>query len=280
MTSSSPKFSAIVLAGQRPGPDPVAEARGVRAKALAPVGGRAMILNVLDALEASPWIDNIYVTMADPALADTEPRLTAFRDNGHIVEGDGSICASVRRATAEKGIKTPLLVVTADHALLTPEMIDHFCRETQTGIGSGNRSEDFLFAVVAERAFRRTYPAVRRTFLRFRDDNYSGCNLYAFMTPASFRVLDFWEKVEQERKHPLRLIRALGPLNLLRYLLRLERLAGMVGRAGRLLDLKGRAVIMPQAEAAIDVDTPRDLALVEDILGARQPAARTAKAVS
>lgn len=277
MIRTSPKFSAIVLAGQRPGPDPVAEARGVRSKALAPVGGRAMILNVLDALEASPWIGDIYVTMEDPDLADTEPRLTAFRENGHIVEGDGSICANVRRAAAEKNVKTPLLVVTADHALLTPEMVDHFCRETQTPPPS--RNEDFLFAVVAERAFRRIYPAVRRTFLRFRDDNYSGCNMYAFMTPASFRVLDFWEKVEQQRKHPLRLIRALGPLNLLRYLLRLEQLAGMVGRAGHLLGLNGRAVVMPQAEAAIDVDTPRDLALVEEILGARDPARQTAKAV-
>jgi len=90
------------------------------------------------------------------------------------------------------------------------------------------------------------------------------------MSAASFRVLDFWHSIEQQRKKPLRLIRAFGMGNLVRYLLRLDSLTDMINRAGRKLGVNGKPVIMPQPEAAIDVDTPRDLILVEQILGARR----------
>jgi len=268
MTGPSVKFSVIVLAGQRPGTDPVAEARGVKAKALAPVAGRAMILNVLDALEASPWVGDVYITLEDPKLSEAEPRLMAYAETGHIVQGTGTICGSVLSAVETRDIKTPFLVVTADHALLTADMLDHFCEDAARAFAAERR--DFLFGVVSERSFRHAYPSATRTFLDFRDDSYSGCNLYAFMSAASFRVLDFWHSIEQQRKKPLRLIRAFGMGNLVRYLLRLDSLTDMINRAGRKLGVNGKPVIMPQPEAAIDVDTPRDLILVEQILGARR----------
>ena len=56
MSESSQLFIAIVLAGVRPTGDPVAEAAGVPCKAFIPVGGKPMVLRVLDALEASPKI--------------------------------------------------------------------------------------------------------------------------------------------------------------------------------------------------------------------------------
>jgi GTP:adenosylcobinamide-phosphate guanylyltransferase len=59
MTRSTTPFSAVVLAGDRSAGDPVARATGVSSKALTPVGGRPMVLRVLDALEAAREIENI-----------------------------------------------------------------------------------------------------------------------------------------------------------------------------------------------------------------------------
>lgn len=278
MTNKPVKFSVILLAGQRPGTDPVAEASGVKAKALAPVAGQAMILNVLDALEASPWVGDIFITLEDPELSSSVPRLMAYDGTGHVVQGTGTICDSVLSAVETQDIRTPFLVITADHALLTVDMLDHFCEETARA--HTRESRDFLFAVVSERSFRRAYPYATRTFLDFRDDSYSGCNMFAFMTTTSFRVLDFWHSIEQQRKKPLRLIRAFGTGNLVRYLLRLDSLTDMINRAGRKLGVNGKAVVMPQPEAAIDVDTPRDLELVEKILMARRAGTRKAAAAA
>ncbi len=260
-------FTAIVLAGQRPGVDPVAHARGVTYKALAPVGGRAMILNVLDALEASPWVGNVFISLEDRDLANAEPRLKDYLASGRIADAGTSICTSVASAIEQKGITPPILVVTADHALLTVDMLDGFCRDAVRL----HREEalDFALAMVARRLFRATYPDARRTFIPFRDDGYSGCNLFAFMTPAAHKVLDFWGRIERERKKPWRLIRAFGIGNLLRYLLRLEDLQGMMIRAGKVIGIRGRAIVLLCPEAAIDVDTVEDLKLVEEILAAR-----------
>ena len=52
-TFSTSPFWAVVLAADRTSADPVALAAGVPCKALAPVGGRPMLLRVLDALSAA-----------------------------------------------------------------------------------------------------------------------------------------------------------------------------------------------------------------------------------
>lgn len=267
MTDNAPTFTAIILAGQRPGVDPVARARGVTYKALAPVGGRAMILNVLDALEASPWIGKIVVSLEDRALANTEPRLKVYLDGGQIADAGRSICTSVTAAVDEKAIKPPFIVVTADHALLTVDMLDRFCREALRL--HREEAADFALAMVGRKTFRAAYPTAHRTFLNFRDDGYSGCNMFAFMTPAAFKVLDFWGRIERERKKPWKLIGAFGMSNLVRYLLRLENLKTMIARGGRVVGVTGRAIIMDCPEAAIDVDTLEDLTLVEQILAER-----------
>ena len=51
MQISETPFTAIILAGDRTSGDPLAEAAGVACKSLVPVGGRPMVLRVLDSLE-------------------------------------------------------------------------------------------------------------------------------------------------------------------------------------------------------------------------------------
>jgi len=83
-------------------------------------------------------------------------------------------------------------------------------------------------------------------------------------------MVEFWSHVERERKHPLRLIRTLGGLVLIRYVLGCLSLSEALDRLGRRLDLQVKEVLLPFPEAAIDVDTPEDLALAEKILMERR----------
>ncbi|RMF10674.1 MAG: hypothetical protein D6763_05190 [Alphaproteobacteria bacterium] len=268
MNQINPTFTAIVLAGQRSGVDPVANARGVTYKALAPVGGRPMILNVIEALEACPWVDRVIVSLEDRKLAEQEPGLKAYQKLGQIADAGPSICTSVAAAVRQKNIQAPFLVVTADHALLTPAMLNRFCEESVHL--HKTETVDFTLAMVARTTFQAAYPMARRTFLNFRDDGYSGCNMFAFMTITALRVLDFWVRIERDRKKPWRLMRAFGLMNLFRYLFRLEDLQSMIARGGKVVGVVGRAVVMDCPEAAIDVDTIEDLDLVERILATRR----------
>ena len=113
------------------------------------------------------------------------------------------------------------------------------------------------------------WPGTRRTWLRFRDGRFSGCNLFWLGTPGAAGAVAFWRRVEQDRKRPLAMIALLGPPALLRFALGRLTLADALAALGRRTGTRLAAVEMPFAEAAIDVDRPADLALAEAALASR-----------
>ena len=83
---------------------------------------------------------------------------------------------------------------------------------------------------------------------------------------CSSDLVEFWTQVERERKRPLRLIRRLGWVMLIRYILGTLSLSDALNELSQRLGLSIKDIILPFPEAAIDVDTPEDLALVEQIV--------------
>jgi hypothetical protein len=157
------------------------------------------------------------------------------------------------------------LVTTADHALLTADMVDYFCakaRETGGDIVVGLALIDLVLTA---------YPNTKRTAIQLRDGGYCSCNLFAFLTPRSRIAAEFWRKVESQRKKTLRVIAGFGWLNLLLYLLKRPTLAEGLKRISQRLGLRAGAVLLPFPEAAVDVDSLSDWKLVESILAGRAP---------
>lgn len=250
-------FTALVLAGSRGPDDPIARHCGVEHKCLAQVRGAPMLAHVLQALAASSSIGRIFVSLADPAiLAGLAP---AERCSALISGTTPS--TSVLQALDEISDPLPLLITTADHPLLSAAMVDGFCAEARAG------GADVVAGLTDARLVRAAYPEARRTYLRFADAAYSGANLFALLTPESRRAVAFWRRVEQERKRPWRLVRAFGLGPLLAYLLGRLTLDDAMARASTVIGARLAAARLPFAEAAIDVDKPADLALVETILG-------------
>ena len=90
------EWTAIVLAGQRPGETDFAESLGVSAKALIPVGGEPMLARVVRTLLASPSVGRIIVLAqsADGLLAQAPAWLAAEPRVSTAEAGDG-ISASI-----------------------------------------------------------------------------------------------------------------------------------------------------------------------------------------
>jgi hypothetical protein len=82
---------------------------------------------------------------------------------------------------------------------------------------------------------------------------------------------DFWRQVDNQRKKPLRVVKVLGWMAILRYLLGRLTLAESLARISRRLGLKAGAVIMPFPKAAVDVDSVNDWRLVERIATNKEP---------
>jgi len=269
VNDTAESFTALVLAGRRGASDEFADAltasEAASHHALIDVGGVPMLLRVVRVLRDCPEISRIVVCIDDPSALDEVPELTRLRADGALEcrTALGSPSRSVSDLLDQLGPDEPALVVTADHALLTPEMVAHVTRAE-----AGNA--DLLVAVVTSDVILARYPETKRTWLKFRDDWVSGANLFAFRTPAARRAAEFWVRAERFRKQPWKLVGVFGPGALLAFAFRRLDLDAAFERVSRAVGARVRAVRLPWAEAAIDVDRPADLVLVNRILSERR----------
>jgi GTP:adenosylcobinamide-phosphate guanylyltransferase len=266
------RFAALVLAGRRGAEDPLARSRGATHRATLAVGGVPMLLRVVRALRAAPGIDGVTVSIDDARALDEVPELKAALAAGdlRVHQSLDSPSRSVSDALANCAPDEALLVTTADHALLAPDIVEHF-------IAAAARSEaDLLVGVVSRASLDARYPETTRTYLRMRGEAWTGANLFCFRTGRARRAADFWVRAERQRKRPWRLAWAFGPIALALFLLRRLDLDAALERASRSIGARIRAVPLPFPEAAIDVDRATDLALVERILAERERCASDA----
>jgi len=249
------RWTALLLAGSRPGRDAFAEAHGVDLKALIPIGGVPMVTRPAAALLGSPSIERVRVLAQHPeriaAVLPSDQRLS--------VETSGAtIAATLEAILADPATRFPLLVTTADHALLDGAMIGEFC--------AAAKGADLAIGMVERRALMSRLPQSRRSWYSFRGGAFSGANLFAFGSRDAIKAVSLWRSVEQDRKQGWRMIAALGLPLLLGAVLRFRTVDQTLAAIGRRLGLDLRKVELSDPLAAVDVDKPADHQLVGKIL--------------
>ena len=257
-------MNALILAGSRGPDDLMAKAAGVSHKALLPVAGVPMLLRVVEAVRTTPGIDRVHVCIEDARVVLQVPELEALH-RAHaleIVPAAESPAASVAAALRRIDLSRPLLITTGDHPLLTPAILLRF-------VESAPKDCDLAVALAPADVVAAAYPGAIRTFHRLGKRRFSGCNLFLVRSPRAARVADFWRRMEAHRKRPLRLIWEVGPLALFRIVLGLMNAEQAFGYLSRKAGATIRHVELPIADAAVDVDKPADLELVERIFAGR-----------
>jgi len=258
-----PLWTAIILAGQRPEGDPMAAYCNVQYKALIPIHGQTMLERVTRALLASAYIRKIVVMAQSPeALKKGISSDLAEHDHIAFVESNDGIATSVHGVVGTAVAPWPVLVTTADNALLTGEILDFFLQS--------HAGQDVAVGVVERRIMLAAYPDARRTWLKFRGGAYSGANLFALQNAAAKPALAMWAGVEKDRKKGWKIFAHFGLWLLLRALSRTIGFKDAMAQAGQRIGLRAEPILLPFAEAAIDVDKPADLELVTRVLRARE----------
>lgn len=251
-------ITALVLAGSRPEGEPFAAALGAKTKALIKVAGEPMILRPVRSLLASREVGDVVVLAQQPEVLSgvlpDDPRLSLRRSLGTIADTLSVVCN-------DPETRFPILVTTADHALLTPAMVAEFAAKAM--------GADIAVAFVERSRLLDRFPDAQRTWLAFGGGRYSGANLFLLGSPAAERAIAQWRSVERDRKRGLRVLAALGPALFMGAVLKLRTLHQTAGSLGRKLGISVRAVEMSDPLAAIDVDKPSDHVLVEQILQGR-----------
>ncbi len=248
------QVNAVILAGSRGGVDPVAAYAGVAHKALIELGGDTLLARVAGAL-AEAGCAPIAVSTNEVEVAAEAERLGC-----RVLPSAPGPSASV--AEALKALGAPLLVTTADHALLEAGWVRRFVTDVPAGA-------DVAVLLARRDVVEAALPGTRRTWLRFADGDWSGCNLFLLATPGAAGAIDLWRLVEADRKRPWRIVRRFGLPTLFAYLRGRLTLARAVERLGELAGVRAAAVASPAGLAAVDVDKPADLDAVRGVLGRR-----------
>lgn len=243
-------FKALVLAGSRGGVEPVAEYAQVSHKALIVLDGQTLLARVVGALRDA-GASEIAVISSHPEVRAEIARLDALA----LDEAAGP-SLSVQQAALHLG--TPLLVTTADHALLQAEWVRRFVSETPG-------DADVAVLMARRDTVEAAAPGTRRTWLKLADGHWSGCNLFWLANDRALAIIDLWRRVEAERKRPWRMAWILGPRMLLRFVTRRLTLRAGARKLGELAGVRASIVVTPYGLASVDVDKPADLDLARRI---------------
>lgn len=256
--------AALILAGKRDGAlDPLAAAHGTTHKCMVPIAGQPLIVHVLLALEASPDIGRVTISIDDDGLLAAEPVIARLRAAGRYATAPAAphLVDSVIAAAAITGF--PLFITTADNVLLTPASL-----AAVTARAAATRA-DALVAFATEDAVKTAHPDGQRRFYRFRDDAYSNSNLFWLGSAKALKATEAFRGGGQFAKQPRRVLAAFGLLNLLRFRYRLTTLDGLLIHIGRRFSIALRACVLADGASAIDVDNERTYNVAAELLERR-----------
>jgi GTP:adenosylcobinamide-phosphate guanylyltransferase len=251
-------WTAILLAGSRPGRDAFAAEFSTDLKVLIPVAGEPMVRRPARALLQSESIARVIILSQQPdriaEVLPKDPRISVRASQGSIAETMLELCE-------EPTLQWPLFVTTGDHALLDSATIDEFL---SASVGS-----DLAIGVVERANMLRRFPDAKRTWLKFRGGAFTGANFFALRSPKVADAIRLWSGGEQGRKKGWRLISLFGPAILAGVALRLLRIDQVASRVGKKLGLNVKIVRLSNPLAGIDVDKMADHQLAEAILEGR-----------
>lgn len=265
------QFTALVLAADRTANDPIAIKTGMACKAIAPIYGTPMIIRVLDALEASGMVKTIVVCGPPESALPDCPELEKRIECGRVtwLPNLDSPSRSADSGLSHIDRDAPVLLTTADHALLTASIVRYFLGESQM------TTSDATVGVVKYEDVAAAFPGVRRTVIRLRDGGVCGCNLYAFLNHRGRGLVSFWQRAEDLRKRPWLLIAQIfGPMAVLSYLLGSLTLERGLDAVSAKTGIGVRPVFLPYPQAGVDVDKVEDMLLAESVLAGVAPLAR------
>ncbi len=242
-------MEAIITAGGKPTPKEklYALTRG-EYKCMLDVAGKPMIQWVLDAVNATDFIDRIIIVGLPQGIPlQSHLPVTFLPDNGGLMSNAYAGAQEILRANPGC---THALYLCSDIPGLTAEMLTWMANKIQ------ETQDDLYYATIERRVMEKRYPGSRRTYVKLKDVEVCGADVFGIRPAAAQRDNPLWKEIIEARKNPLRQASKVGWSTvwaLLRRRYTLEE-AGQIVSAR--LGFRGRVLLCPYAEMGMDVDKP------------------------
>lgn len=254
-------INGVILAGKRTSDSQLLEFAGVGHKALIELDGKPMIQHVIDAMNESQYIENIYLVIPEflKEIPFDSKKPLKIINCGEAV-GENHLIALRQSGEAENA-----LIATSDIPLFRGFMLDDFIRRCLS------MDAVFYFSFAKESVIKAKYPQVVRTYVRSKDEGYTGANVYLVnkkkLATKDKTLEKIVAKIDSYRKTPWKYyIQFLGWPLFLKLALKRVRLEEMEARASKILGCRFKAILMPYPECGIDVDKVSDLIFVRELV--------------
>ncbi len=252
------RFDAFITAGYDPDKlDQVSVAAGAAHKSLVPLAGMPMAWHVVQALAESGRVGEIVVVGLEPDEID-------FGVAVHHVPNQPNLWASQNAGLRKLRELNPddryILALSADIALLTGNIIDTFIKACEP------LTSEVYWGVVHKDVMLAAFPDSKRTYLPLREGSFCSSDLYLGKLSAGFRIQERVRYFIDNRKNILAQVWKLGLPTMVKFLFRRLGMADIVELAYRIAGIHGGPVVLPVAEAGMDVDKPEQLLQVRSYL--------------
>lgn len=245
---------AIILAGAK-NTGPLKECSNSPYEAGIEIAGRPMVELVVAALLKVKRVNRIIVVVPEGILSPVV-RERVWK----VVSPGETMVDSLIGAFEASEPDAPVLVVTSDIPMISPEAVDDFLDRCD------RRPAEVYYSFVSKEANELKYPGVQRTYVKLKDGTYTGGNIVLIHPKV---VREHRKRLIQAvalRKQPLKLCRLLGLIFFVKLLFGQLTVAEIERRVERILHLQGAGIISPFPEVGIDVDKPSDLELARKAL--------------
>ncbi|MCC7359968.1 MAG: nucleotidyltransferase family protein [Anaerolineales bacterium] len=255
--TDTPLTAAVVTAGGVPRPsDPLYALTQGRNKALLEIAGRPMLQWVLDALSGAAGIGRVVVVglPADAHAFTCARPLSYLPNSGSLL---GNVEAGVKAVlTAEPECRHALLV-SSDIPAITPASVDW------TLATAFATDHEIYYSLIAEADMERRFPGAHRSYFTLKEGRFCGGDMTLIQTALVNHYSPAWNELIAARKNVLRQAAIIGFGTLLRMALGQMSIPAAEHAALQRLQIRGRAMRCPNAEAGMDVDKPHQFELVQ-----------------
>lgn len=250
--------NSVVLGGGG-GPDErLTDLYGGPSKGLIQLGGKPSVQYVLEALRATPGVRRIALAGPSALLDHPAAQLADLR-----LEEEGGIVDKLAAAARAFGDGRKLLMASCDIPLVTPEVFADIieCCPEETA---------FFHPLVRKSAALRDFAEHKWVFLKLRDGPVVTTNIVILDPTWLDRRPDIALKIEELRRHPIRMALQWGLLFLLKFKLGLLSLDYCERFFSGFLQAPVRGAITDHTELAMDLDRPEDAPMLERWLASRE----------
>ncbi|NLN48671.1 MAG: NTP transferase domain-containing protein [Clostridiales bacterium] len=241
-------MNAIILAGESK-----TEKEGMlKNKALIKIKGKYMLEYVLDTVIRVQAIKKIVV------VGNKEKLKKALGHKiDYILDGTDSIVDNAIKALELFPNEKEALLLTCDIPMITVEALEHFLLESQES------GADLAYCVVNKKLNDEKYPEVKRTYVKLKEGQFTGGNVFYLNPEIKYKVKDFFEVMLENRKNPAKMAQILGIGFLLKLAMGVLTIDAIKRKVEKLLNIKATVVISPYPEIGNDVDKQSDIEFVE-----------------